>query len=61
MSLPTQEPYNLSSATITGNSSAMTISWDHNTTNTVNYTFWYVIDIEVKWCWSYCSRCIRSS
>ena len=41
MSTPTQEPYNLSSATITGNSSAMTISWDHNTTNTVNYTLQY--------------------
>ena len=41
MSTPTQEPYNLSSATITGNTSAMTISWDHNTTNTVNYTLQY--------------------
>lgn len=41
MSTPTQEPYNLSSATITGNASAMTISWDHNTTNTVNYTLQY--------------------
>ena len=38
MSTPSQRPHSLSATVVSGTKTSYTLSWSHNTTNTINYT-----------------------
>tara|TARA_B100000963_G_C22635497_1_gene677349 strand:+ start:83 stop:1459 length:1377 start_codon:yes stop_codon:yes gene_type:complete len=38
MSTPTQRPHTISASVVSGTPTSYTLSWSHNTTNTINYT-----------------------
>jgi hypothetical protein len=44
MSTPSQRPHTISSTVVSGTPTSHTLSWSHNTTNTINYIIHKSID-----------------